>query len=149
MKRFHCHVCVEDLRASVDFYSTLFDAEPIVLKRDYAKWVLDDPAVNFAISARGVRPGVDHLGIQTESDEARGRIEDRLQAVHVPGTPETATTCCYAVSDKYWITDPQGVPWEVFHTLSEAPTFSAPEEGASCRVDAAGAGGPCCGGRPE
>ena len=123
MKRLHVHVAVEDLGQSVRFYSTLFAAEPSVVKADYAKWMLDDPRVNFAISARGAAPGIDHLGIQVEDQSELHEVYDRLSRAERPVLDEGATTCCYAKSEKSWIADPQGVTWETFHTTGESTTY--------------------------
>jgi hypothetical protein len=124
MNRFHVHVHVEDIAASVAFYSKMFAAQPSRIESDYAKWMLDDPRVNFAISTRGGKTGVDHLGIQTDSPEELETLKARAQAADLTLFDEGETTCCYARSDKYWVTDPQGVAWEQFHTLSSIPTFS-------------------------
>jgi catechol 2,3-dioxygenase-like lactoylglutathione lyase family enzyme len=128
MKRFHVHVSVHDLDRSIRFYTTLFAAEPTVRKEDYAKWMLDDPRVNFAISERAFAAGVDHLGLQVDSGEELAELEGRLRGADASMLTETDTTCCYAKSDKHWVTDPQGVAWETFHTLGEAPVYghSAP-----------------------
>lgn len=123
MKRFHVHVAVEDLNASIRFYSQLFAAEPVVLKTDYAKWMLDDPRVNFAISQRGVKPGVSHLGIQVENRTELEEAYARLQRADRPVLEEGATTCCYAQSEKSWIEDPQGVQWETFLTTGESTVY--------------------------
>lgn len=124
MKRLHVHVGVEDLERSVRFYSTLFAAEPAVLKPDYAKWMLDDPRVNFAISAGGrARHGIEHLGIEAESGAELAEVYGRLQAADRPVLDEGATTCCYARSDKRWISDPDGVVWEAFFTSGEATVY--------------------------
>jgi catechol 2,3-dioxygenase-like lactoylglutathione lyase family enzyme len=124
VKRMHVHVGVEDLDASIRFYSTLFDARPTVSKHDYAKWMLDDPRVNFAISARGQAvKGVEHLGIQVESSEELGEVYARLQAADRPVIEEGAATCCYAKSEKNWITDPSGVVWETFFTSGDATVY--------------------------
>lgn len=128
MARMHIHIAVEDLARNIDFYSTLFGAEPSVTKEDYAKWQLDDPKVNFAISTRSRKPGLDHIGIQSDDAEEQARIERRLQDAGIAGTEQKGTTCCYAQSDKYWTLDPQGIPWETFHTLASAPTFNAVED---------------------
>ena len=109
MKRFHIHISVEDLNKNVQFYSRLFNANPTVLKKDYAKWALDDPAVNFAISNRTSKVGLDHVGIQTDSDEELSRLRKQLEATGVEGVAQEGTTCCYTRSDKYWIQDPQGI----------------------------------------
>ena len=131
MKRLHVHLGVTDLDRSVAFYSTLFGAAPTVAKADYAKWMLDDPRVNFAISAGNPHKGVEHLGIQVESGEELSEVYGRLKAADRPMLEEGATTCCYAKSEKSWIADPDGVVWEAFLTSGEAtvygdnPTLSA------------------------
>jgi catechol-2,3-dioxygenase len=134
MKRFHVHVHVADLAQSVTFYSRLFGAEPTRLESDYAKWMMDDPRVNFAISTRGGKPGLDHLGFQTDTAEELAGLKSRAEAADISLLDEGATTCCYARSEKHWITDPQGIAWEQFHTLEDIPMFSesAPAAAASC-----------------
>ena len=122
MKRLHVHVAVRNLDESVRFYSTLFAAAPTVLKPDYAKWMLNDPRVNFAISTPGETTGVDHLGIQVENEGELREVYGRLQQAERPVLEEGATTCCYAKSEKSWIADPQGVTWETFHTTGESTT---------------------------
>jgi lactoylglutathione lyase len=124
MKRFHVHAHVDDLKASIDFYSKMFAAEPTRLEADYAKWMLEDPRINFAISTRGAKPGVDHLGVQTDTEEELGELKARAQAAEMTLLDEGETTCCYARSEKHWVTDPQGIAWEHFHTLENIPTFS-------------------------
>ncbi len=123
MKRLHVHVAVENLAEATRFYSTLFAADPSVRKPDYAKWMLEDPRVNFAISARGAAPGVEHLGIQTENDEELREVYARLKSADAPVLEEGATTCCYAKSEKSWVNDPAGVAWEVFHTTGESAVY--------------------------
>ena len=123
MKRFHVHVAVADLESSIRFYSSLFGAQPAVTKDDYAKWMLDDPRVNFAISKRGDSPGVNHLGIQVESDEELLEMRRRLSQADRPVVGQTNAACCYAASNKHWVQDPQGLAWETFHTLSSIPVF--------------------------
>lgn len=125
MKRLHIHVSVDNLAASIKFYSALFAVEPSVSKSDYAKWMLDDPRVNFAISKRGYAKGVDHLGIQAETAEEFAELEQRLQGADLPHLAQPHSTCCYAESDKHWSIDPNGVPWETFHTVSSIPTYGA------------------------
>ena len=142
MKRFHVHVGVHDLKQSVRFYSALFAAEPTVLKDDYAKWQLEDPKVNFAISTRPGRAGIDHLGIQAESAPELEEIGSHLAQADVSVTPQKGASCCYAKSDKYWTVDPQGVAWESFHTLESAPVYG--EDRARGAEDAKGS---CCGPR--
>jgi catechol 2,3-dioxygenase-like lactoylglutathione lyase family enzyme len=139
MKRLHVHVAVDDLDRSIGFYSTLFAARPSVVKDDYAKWMLDDPKVNFAISARGATAGVEHLGIQVESDDELRELAGRLKAAGETTRDQEATTCCYAQSNKAWVNDPAGVRWETFFTFGEATTYgedepavAAPQGSASC-----------------
>jgi catechol 2,3-dioxygenase-like lactoylglutathione lyase family enzyme len=127
MKRLHVHVAVQDLPRSIQFYSELFAAKPVVLKGDYAKWMLDDPRVNFAISQRGRDAGVDHLGIQVESRAELDEVHDRLKRAEGPIIAEGETTCCYAVSEKNWIDDPQGVQWETFFTIGESTVYGTDE----------------------
>jgi hypothetical protein len=123
MKRFHVHLHVEDLGRSIGFYSTLFGAAPARVESDYAKWMLDDPALNFAISTRGAQAGIDHLGIQVDDAAGLGELKARAEAADRSLLDEGATTCCYARSEKHWVTDPQGVAWEHFHTLGDIPVF--------------------------
>jgi catechol 2,3-dioxygenase-like lactoylglutathione lyase family enzyme len=124
MKRLHVHVGVSDLDLSIGFYSTLFGAPPSVVKSDYAKWMLDDPRVNFAISSgRHARKGIEHLGIQAGDGEELGEVYGRLKAAGRPVLEEGATTCCYARSEKSWVADPDGVIWEAFHTTGEATVY--------------------------
>ena len=120
MKRMHVHVAVENLRHSIGFYSALFDAEPAVVKSDYAKWMLDDPCVNFAISARGRQPGLDHLGIQVENKPELHEVYARLQRAGGSVIEQGETACCYAKSEKSWIDDPAGIAWETFLTTGES-----------------------------
>ena len=123
MKRLHVHVAVHDLKQSIRFYSALFAAQPAMEKGDYAKWMLDDPRVNFAISTRGRKPGLDHLGIQAENSEELEGIGSRLAQADVSVLPQKDASCCYAKSDKYWTLDPQGIAWESFHTLDSVPVY--------------------------
>jgi len=143
MKRFHVHVAVKDLDQSVRFYSTMFGSEPTVQKRDYAKWMLDDPRVNFAISQRGQRLGINHLGVQAESDEELEAIHANLVQADSTVIAEQGVHCCYATSDKYWVTDPQGVAWESFRSLGSVPFYGAEDgaERASCGTSASSG---CC-----
>ena len=137
MKRLHVHVSVDDLPASIRFYSTLFAAEPSVTRDDYAKWMLDDPRVNFAISRRGTEPGIRHLGVQVEDRAELADMYARLQRAETAVLEEGATTCCYAKSEKSWIEDPQGIQWETFLTSGESTTYGgAPEPVESAK--------PCC-----
>jgi hypothetical protein len=123
MKRMHVHVSVANLGESIRFYSTLFAQQPAVVKSDYAKWMLDDPHVNFAISQRGAAIGLNHLGVQVESDEDLRVMHKRLGALESKVIAEADAACCYAKSDKYWVTDPSGIAWETFHTLDSIPVF--------------------------
>jgi catechol 2,3-dioxygenase-like lactoylglutathione lyase family enzyme len=131
MKRLHVHIAVEDLNKSIGFYSTLFGANPTVVKHDYAKWLLDDPRVNLAISQRGRIAGVDHLGIQVESDGELRELATRLKAAGEQTRDQDATTCCYAQSHKAWVNDPSGVSWETFFTFGEAVIYGEDEPDAS------------------
>lgn len=141
MKRFHVHLAVENVPDSVRFYSTLFGAAPTVEKADYAKWMVDDPRINFAISSRGSHAGVNHLGFQVDSDDELKGMRDRLTAADAGLTEESDAHCCYAVSDKYWVTDPQGIAWETYHTLGDIPVFGA---AATTPGETSATG--CCGG---
>ncbi len=137
MKRFHVHAHVADLQASIVFYSKMFGAEPTRIESDYAKWMLDDPRINFAISTRGDKPGVDHLGIQVDTQAELAELKERARAADMALLDEGETTCCYARSDKHWLVDPQGIAWEHYHTLGNIPVFSEP---VSANKDAAA----CC-----
>ena len=145
MKRLHVHVAVEDLPRSVDFYSTLFGVEPSVVKDDYAKWMLDDPRINFAISDRARVPGVDHLGIQVDSSDELQELAGRLKAAGETTRDQEATTCCYAKSDKAWVNDPSGLRWETFFTFGDATNYGEDEPDVVLRADAAPAKAACCG----
>src|SRR5215468_9365270 len=123
MKRLHVHVSVEDISHSVGFYSALFAAEPTVIKDDYAKWMLDDPCVNFAISTRGRNAGLDHLGIQVESQTELHEVYARLRKAGGTVIEQGKTACCYAKSEKSWIDDPAGIAWETFHTTGESTDY--------------------------
>jgi lactoylglutathione lyase len=134
MKRFHVHLHVNDLAQSIGFYSQLFAAEPVRTESDYAKWMLEDPPVNFAISTRGQGAGIDHLGIQTDDAGELQALKARAEAADLALLDEGATTCCYARSEKHWVTDPQGIAWEHFHTLGDIPVFreASPPAGSTC-----------------
>ncbi len=134
MKRLHLHVAVDNIATATRFYSTLFAAEPTVAKADYAKWMLEDPRVNFAISARGRAAGVEHLGIQVDSGEELNEVYARLRRADAPVLEEGHTTCCYARSQKSWITDPAGVPWEVFHTYGGSAAYGGGESAVDPRL---------------
>lgn len=152
MKRFHIHTHVQDLQASIDFYSRLFAAQPVRVEVDYAKWMLDDPRINFAISTRGEKPGIDHLGFQADSEEELSELKARAQAADMTLLDEGETTCCYARSDKHWVVDPQGLAWEHFRTLGSLPVFHEREPSsaqACCNPSAAAQApaapaGACC-----
>lgn len=139
MKRFHVHVGVKDLNNSIQFYSTLFGQKPSKVKDDYAKWMLEDPRVNFAISTRTGEEGVDHLGLQTDEENELLEISERLKKADLEVCDEGATTCCYAESNKAWVKDPAGIAWEAYHTMTDAQTFNGQEvaetkEASSCCV---------------
>jgi len=142
MKRLHVHVSVKDLNQSVRFYSELFASEPVVRKDDYAKWMLDDPRVNFAISQRDGRPGVQHLGIQAEDRGELAEVYARLQRAEGPVIDEGKTTCCYAHGEKRWIDDPQGVQWETFLTMGESTEYGT--DTIRSVEDKRPADAPCC-----
>jgi catechol 2,3-dioxygenase-like lactoylglutathione lyase family enzyme len=142
MKRLHLHVSVPDLTQSIRFYEALFGAPPTVVKDDYAKWMLDDPRVNFAISQRGTRTGLNHLGLQADSAEELADLRARFTAADARSVQdETNVSCCYARSDKHWVRDPLGIPWEAFHSLGSVPFFG--DEADAGAGDAANAR--CCG----
>jgi catechol 2,3-dioxygenase-like lactoylglutathione lyase family enzyme len=163
MKRFHVHVAVSDLDKSIHFYSRLFGCQPSVLQHDYAKWMLEDPRLNFAISQRGVAAGINHLGFQLDSGEALQAMRGQLLAADADISEQNSQACCYAKSDKYWVTDPAGIAWETFHTLESIPVFGEPaaaesadpvccvplapaikQTGAACCVPNASASGSAC-----
>ena len=141
MKRFHVHAHVDDLQASVAFYSKMFAAEPARLEADYAKWMIEESRVNFAISIRGGKPGVDHLGFQTDNEEELAELKARAQAADMALLDEGTVSCCYARGEKHWVTDPQGIAWEHFHTLANIPVFSE----SSATVPQETSSGACCG----
>jgi catechol 2,3-dioxygenase-like lactoylglutathione lyase family enzyme len=144
MKRLHVHVGVEDLAASIRFYSTLFAAEPTKIEKDYAKWMLEDPKVNFAISERCGGTGVRHLGIQVEDRTELTEVYDRLKRADAPVFEEGATTCCYHKSEKSWIEDPQGVQWETFLTTGESTVYGLDPAKPVEEVAAKTSTSPCC-----
>jgi len=136
MKRLHIHLTVKDLDTSIQFYSSLFGEQPSVVQVDYAKWDLAEPAVNFAISNRHKETGVNHLGIQTDSDEDWNGLAQRLQQAEIATTEQADTNCCYARSNKHWAVDPDGIAWEAFHSLEQVPMYGedtqATESGVCC-----------------
>jgi catechol 2,3-dioxygenase-like lactoylglutathione lyase family enzyme len=159
MKRLHVHVAVSDIPQSIGFYSALFAAQPAVVKQDYAKWMLDDPRVNFAISTRGREPGLDHLGIQVEDASELNEVYARLREAGGNIVEQGETACCYAKSEKSWIDDPAGIAWETFLTTGESITYgdgtgentarvAHEKQGACCVPQAAAAPTPsastCC-----
>ena len=141
MKRLHIHVAVEDLTHSIGFYSSLFAAQPTVTKPDYAKWMLDDPCDNFAISTRGKQPGLDHLGIQVESQDELQEVYDRLRKAAGNIIEQGNTSCCYAKSEKSWIDDPAGISWEAFFTTGESTDYG---DGTGERDARVAHGKACC-----
>lgn len=140
MKRFHIHVHVDDLAKNIAFYSAMFNEQPARAEADYAKWMLADPPVNFAISTRGSATGVDHLGIQVDNKEDLEALRAQAAKADMAIFDDGETSCCYARSDKYWVTDPQGIAWEQFHTLDSIPVFSERQaqsaEAACCAATA-------------
>jgi catechol 2,3-dioxygenase-like lactoylglutathione lyase family enzyme len=143
MKRFHVHVAVDDLETNIRFYSSVFGTEPTVRKQDYAKWMMEDPRVNFAISQRGAKAGVDHLGFQVDTDEELSALRQQVAAAEIAALDQPDATCCYARSDKYWITDPQGIAWETYRTLGEAQIYGADQKNEAAEA------GACCALKPE
>ena len=137
MSRLHVHIAVADIDKNILFYSSLFGSEPSMVKPDYVKWELKNPSVNFAISTHGKTPGLDHIGIQAENEAELQAIRQRLENARIDGMAEDGTTCCYARSDKYWTSDPQGIAWESFHTLESAAVYGE-------RPEAETASGSCC-----
>src|ERR1700755_3245802 len=146
MKRLHVHVSVKDLPASIRFYRTLFSAEPVVTQPDYAKWMLEDPKVNFAISINRQPVGVNHLGFQVETDEELRGMRAQLEAADARMVEENEQPCCYAKSDKYWVTDPTGIAWETFHTLGSIPVYGEDTAvfGHGVSTTPLQAASPCC-----
>lgn len=139
MKRFHVHVRVADLAASIAFYSRLFDSLPSRQEADYAKWMLEDPRINFAISTRGESVGLDHLGFQTDDSAELVELRQRAEAADMAVLDQGETVCCYARSEKHWVTDPQGIAWEHFHSLGNIPVYGESkraESSACCVVEA-------------
>ncbi len=135
MKRFHVHVRVDDLQASIAFYTRLFATPPTRSESDYAKWMLEDPRINFAISSRGGRSGLDHLGFQTDTADELLQLKAQARSADMALIDEGETSCCYAQSEKHWITDPQGIAWEHFHTLGDIPIFqtdASPVQANAC-----------------
>jgi hypothetical protein len=143
MKRFHIHVAVDDLASNIGFYSGMFGQQPSVVKDDYAKWMLDDPRINFAISSRGLKAGVDHLGFQVDSDDELMQLREQVGKADIAARDQIDAACCYANSNKYWTTDPQGIAWETFHTLGDIPTFGADAQKVVTATGSAVAGA-CC-----
>lgn len=145
MKRFHIHVGVEKLDESIRFYSALFGAQPVKTKPDYAKWMLDDPSLNFAISTRAGKKGVDHVGIQVDSAAELHALRDQLSKANLSTHDEGETICCYAKSEKTWVEDPSGIAWEAYHTMEDAQIFSGKAENAeSACCEPSMAGKPDC-----
>ena len=143
MKRFHVHVAVQDLDASIRFYSSLFGMQPTVTKPDYAKWMVDDPRINFAISQRGARTGINHLGLQVDSDAELEELRAQAESADLVAAAEKNVQCCYARGNKYWYTDPQGVAWETYHTLEQVEFFQSNGDQHQPVQSTGGAG--CCG----
>lgn len=134
MKRLHIHISVENLERSIGFYSALFGVTPVKQEADYAKWMLDDPRVNFAISARGAKSGLDHLGIQVDTPEELADLRENMKRADLSLFDEGETTCCYAKSDKSWLQDPSGIAWEAYHTMADVEFFheAVPDAGSAC-----------------
>ncbi len=146
MKRMHIHVGVKNIEDSVNFYNALFGAEPVKRKPDYAKWMLDDPRINFAISTRSGRIGVDHMGLQVDDVAELNALRAQMSAANISTHGDGEATCCYARSEKSWVADPDGVAWEAYHTMEDAQIFSGAEtagEGACCVPETGSAAGGC------
>ena len=143
MKRFHVHVGVKDLESSIRFYSALFGAEPTVSKSDYAKWMVDDPRINFAISRRAEHVGINHLGLQVDSDEELEALRSKAESAQLSASAQSGT-CCYSRSNKYWYTDPQGVGWETYNTLGQVEFFGGDDDAASRAVTESDSQSSCC-----
>ncbi len=139
MKRLHIHIAVNELSESINFYSTIFNASPSVEQDDYAKWDLTEPAVNFAISKRGHASGINHLGIQVDSEDELGGIAQRLDKAEITSSKQEGSSCCYSHSNKHWALDPQGIAWESFHTLGDIPIF-----GEDTKTDSEEESSACC-----
>ena len=139
MKRMHIHIAVNELTKSIGFYSTFFGTPPSVEREDYAKWNLNDPAMNFAISKRGHTSGINHLGIQVESESELKEIAQRLDETEITSSKQEGTSCCYAHSNKHWVLDPQGIAWESFYTLGDIPIF-----GEDTKTDSGDESSACC-----
>jgi catechol 2,3-dioxygenase-like lactoylglutathione lyase family enzyme len=152
MKRLHVHVGVKNLSDSVKFYNALFGAEPVKLKSDYAKWMLDDPHVNFAISTRAGTVGVDHMGIQVDDAGELGALREQMSQANISTHSDGETTCCYARSEKSWVEDPSGIAWEAYHTMADAQVYrgvdEAQETSAACCIPETPQG-VCCAPKPE
>lgn len=149
MKRFHVHVAVDDLEANIRFYSAIFGAPPTVAKADYAKWMIEEPRLNFAISNRGAKTGLDHLGFQVDSNEELGELRQKVANAEIAPLDQPQSECCYARSDKYWITDPQGIAWETYHTLGEVEVYGVDMPKAAQATDDARERAACCAPRPN
>lgn len=139
MRRFHVHISVDDIAQSTVFYTNLF-GQPKRVEPDYVKWMIEDPRLNFAISKRGSEAGIDHLGIQVDSDEELKSMREQLESADSSLVSETDASCCYSKSDKYWITDPQGIAWETYRTLGTIPTFG----GGRATIEPTESPGSCC-----
>ena len=146
MKRFHVHVAVDDLETNIRFYSAVFGSPPTVEKPDYAKWMIEEPRLNFAISNRGAKTGLDHLGFQVDSEEELGELRQKVADAEIAALDQPQTECCYARSDKYWITDPQGIAWETYHTLGAVEIYGTDMPKA---VEPATERAACCAPKPD
>ena len=145
MARIHIHISVDDLEKSTDFYSKLFGKKPTKQKEDYAKWMLNDPRVNFAISARGAKTGLDHLGMQAEEEDEMDGLRERLERADIFTFNDGETTCCHAKSDKTWVQDPAGIAWEVYRNMKDVEYFNDTAMGKNtCSDTARRRGNECC-----
>ena len=132
MKRMHIHIGVDNIEHSIRFYNALFDSQPVKVKQDYAKWLLEDPKVNFAISTRSAKKGVDHLGLQVDDSVELEQMRSRLQQADMTMFDQGDTVCCYARSDKSWLEDPSGIAWEAYHTMEDAELYSPQDSASAC-----------------
>ncbi|OJX97623.1 MAG: glyoxalase/bleomycin resistance/dioxygenase family protein [Legionella sp. 40-6] len=149
MKRFHIHIGVSNLADSIRFYNALFGADPVKVKSDYAKWMLEDPRINFAISTRTAKNGVEHLGIQVDDATELDALRKQFSQANISTHSDGETTCCYAKSEKYWVNDPSGIPWEAYHTMEDAQFFSGENTSeGSCSIPDQNTSTTCCDTKP-
>jgi len=145
MKRFHIHIGVDNLADSIRFYNALFGADPVKVKSDYAKWMLEDPRINFAISTRAGKQGVEHLGIQVDHAAELEALRNQFSQANISTHSDGETTCCYAKSEKSWVSDPTGIAWEAYHIMEDAQFFSGDKRTkSSCCMPEKNTSNSCC-----